>query len=266
MKTCNICGLEKPRSEFHKKSAAKDGLQTSCKDCGKIKSSAWRKDNPERVAETNAAYLRNNPEKRRESVIGYCLRNPEKGREYRSANSERIVKRVTEWADNNPDKVMANKRKWAENNRERTRNKNREYREQFPEKASDSNRKWRIANPEKCREYVRNRRALRQFSEGKLSPGIVAELFARQNGRCVFCQVDLTAVTQHLDHIMPLALDGPNTDDNVQLLCARCNTRKGAKHPAEFARIIFEELCGTTSIASTCSSSADTSQRSRQSD
>ena len=35
----------------------------------------------------------------------------------------------------------------------------------------------------------------------------------------------------HVDHIMPLARGGPNTLDNLQLLCARCNLAKGAKVP-----------------------------------
>ena len=41
---------------------------------------------------------------------------------------------------------------------------------------------------------------------------------------------------QHLDHIMPLALGGSNTDDNIQLLRARCNLQKRAKHPVDFMR------------------------------
>lgn len=33
MKTCSSCLEEKPLSAFHKRSAAKDGLQARCKDC-----------------------------------------------------------------------------------------------------------------------------------------------------------------------------------------------------------------------------------------
>lgn len=38
----------------------------------------------------------------------------------------------------------------------------------------------------------------------------------------------------HLDHVMPLALGGSNTDDNMQLLRDRCNLQKHAKHPVDF--------------------------------
>lgn len=37
-----------------------------------------------------------------------------------------------------------------------------------------------------------------------------------------------------MDHIMPLALGGTNTDDNIQLLCPTCNRSKHAKHPVDF--------------------------------
>jgi 5-methylcytosine-specific restriction endonuclease McrA len=38
----------------------------------------------------------------------------------------------------------------------------------------------------------------------------------------------------HLDHIVPLAIGGTNTDDNIQLLRQKCNQQKSAKHPIDF--------------------------------
>jgi len=38
----------------------------------------------------------------------------------------------------------------------------------------------------------------------------------------------------HMDHIMPIALGGSNTDDNMQLLRKECNLQKQAKHPIDF--------------------------------
>lgn len=37
-----------------------------------------------------------------------------------------------------------------------------------------------------------------------------------------------------MDHIVPLALGGSNTDGNIQLLRATCNQQKHAKHPVVF--------------------------------
>jgi hypothetical protein len=36
MKYCGICKAEKPKSEFHKRSKAKDGLQSQCKNCNTV--------------------------------------------------------------------------------------------------------------------------------------------------------------------------------------------------------------------------------------
>jgi hypothetical protein len=50
-------------------------------------------------------------------------------------------------------------------------------------------------------------------------------VFARDGGRCADCgsHFDL-----QYDHVIPLALGGGSAVDNLQLLCADCNRRKGA--------------------------------------
>jgi len=69
---------------------------------------------------------------------------------------------------------------------------------------------------------------------GELSKNLVAKLFKLQGGQCACgCGGDL-GEDYHLDHRMPLALGGSNTDGNMQLLRKRCNLRKGAKHPIKF--------------------------------
>lgn len=49
-------------------------------------------------------------------------------------------------------------------------------------------------------------------------------VWRRDGGRCVECgRTELL----ELDHIIPLALGGSNTEKNLQLLCAECNRSKG---------------------------------------
>jgi transposase InsO family protein len=50
-------------------------------------------------------------------------------------------------------------------------------------------------------------------------------VFARDGGRCVDCGSDFEL---QYDHLIPLALGGGSGVDNLQLLCADCNRRKGA--------------------------------------
>lgn len=99
----------------------------------------------------------------------------------------------------------------------------------------EANRKRYLAeNADKCRQQRQNRRA-RLAGAGVLSDGICERLHAIQCGRCACCGKPLGA-DYDLDHIMPLALDGLNVDANMQLLTARCNGRKLAKHPEQYAK------------------------------
>jgi hypothetical protein len=54
-------------------------------------------------------------------------------------------------------------------------------------------------------------------------------LMRRQNGRCSLCDCKVTAKTGHVDHIKPYVKGGLTILENAQLLCASCNTSKGAK-------------------------------------
>jgi hypothetical protein len=50
-------------------------------------------------------------------------------------------------------------------------------------------------------------------------------VFERDGGRCVECG---SAFDIQYDHVIPLALGGANTAENLQILCAPCNQAKGA--------------------------------------
>lgn len=101
------------------------------------------------------------------------------------------------------------------------------------ERSKLSNKVWWAANTERSAIYQNNRRARKLASGGLLSKDLRAKLFALQKGKCPCCRENLGA-RYHLDHIMPLALGGSNTDDNMQLLRQRCNNQKQAKPPIEF--------------------------------
>jgi hypothetical protein len=50
-------------------------------------------------------------------------------------------------------------------------------------------------------------------------------VFDRDGGRCVECG---SSFELQYDHLIPVALGGGSGTDNLQLLCADCNRRKGA--------------------------------------
>ena len=55
--------------------------------------------------------------------------------------------------------------------------------------------------------------------------------YKQQDGRCQMCQRPITLKGSHIDHIKPLSRY-PNlaiASENLQILCADCNLRKGKK-------------------------------------
>lgn len=138
---------------------------------------------------------------------------------WKLANVERRKAVDAEWVKNNPEKVRATKQRYAE---------------RHPEKRKASKAKWQIENADRMRIHGQNRRARTVAAGGKLSIGLAEKLFKLQRGRCACCHADLTKKKPHLDHVIPVALGGPNSDENMQLLCYSCNQSKCAKHPIDF--------------------------------
>ena len=102
-----------------------------------------------------------------------------------------------------------------------------------PERAKALMDKFFAKNPGAMASYRQNRRARKNLSNGKISAGMAQKLFKLQKGKCPCCKQEL-GDNFHLDHVIPLALGGSNTDDNMQLLRAKCNQQKHAKHPVDF--------------------------------
>lgn len=84
MKTCTNCGITKEYSEFNKRSSAKDGLQSHCKQCRKEKYAA----NPQ-------------PTRDRAST-------------WRELNHERSISRARMWNAINSERKKASNKAWYE--------------------------------------------------------------------------------------------------------------------------------------------------------
>ena len=66
-------------------------------------------------------------------------------------------------------------------------------------------------------------------------------VYFRDQGKCVLCLKDLTGLLStdqviHYDHIVPLNCWGVNDPCNLQLLCEKCNLKKGGVHAATSIR------------------------------
>ena len=78
-------------------------------------------------------------------------------------------------------------------------------------------------------EKAASRAVRRERTVGTYSPEDVRRLSLSQGYACVTCRRDLRVVGYHVDHIVPVSKGGLNVASNIQLLCPRCNLRKGAR-------------------------------------
>lgn len=210
---CTVCKLERNRAV-----AAVNPVEAK----------AYRQkhysENKARYRELNARYAKEHGDALRKWRRQYYLRT----REIRRAAG-------TEWYRNNKVKARLSSAARYSKNRSLILSQAKRRYENNPDMVRTRVQLWRKINPEKYRAQVHARRAREAKSGGKLSPDIVERLFFFQKGRCACCGKKLGR-KYHLDHIMPFALGGSNTDDNVQLLTQRCNNQKHAKHPIDFMR------------------------------
>lgn len=151
----------------------------------------------------------------------------------RKNEPETVRGQSNKWKKDNSEKVRAGYANYYLNNKKKIGKRTAEYNSKNRNKLRIAAAAARKLNPESSRIKNRNRRARALNAGGVLSKFISVQLFALQRGKCACCGLPL-GDNYHLDHIMPLALGGSNTDDNVQLLRQRCNNQKNAKHPVDF--------------------------------
>lgn len=238
-KTCRTCGVAKPLDAYY----AQGTKDADCKECKKAKLRAQRQANPEGVRAAQRARRAANPEKYRETARLYAEKNRERRRECDRAryqrNPEQKKASVAKWRRSNPQKVAVTNRDWQTANKERwkqTRAKRQhiynakgreryatdaEWREHLKQYARD----WSKANPEKRMLQHQRRRA--RASNGHFTAGQWRSLKAWFGSKCLRCGA---AEKLTPDHVIPLALGGSNTIDNIQPLCFGCNASKQAKY------------------------------------
>lgn len=224
MKVCAKCGGD----EFNSRNKCKSCERTRAKKYyanNKEKHAAavkkWKSENPDKIKAINDRWKKNNPGRVNELQKIWSAKHPERRRaiytKWRNANRDSLIARCVQWRIDNPN-CAANY--YAENS----------------EKIKASSLKWKRENPEISRIHCHNYRAKKRTNGGKLSKDLSAKLFKLQHGMCACGCGQPLGEKYELDHRMPIALGGENTDDNMQLLTRTCNRQKHAKHPVEFMK------------------------------
>lgn len=106
------------------------------------------------------------------------------------------------------------------------------------EKWMKYNRSYRQEHPEAVKEWDHRKRAKRLKAPGSHTAADIAAQRTRQKGRCYWCKQKV-GKAYHTDHVIPLVKKGSNGPDNLVIACPLCNLSKGAKHPMDFAGVMF---------------------------
>ena len=197
-------------------------IDRPCVKCGAVKRNIRTGKCTECVRRIGAEYRAANPDKEKKRSAAY-----------RAANFEAIKIKSLAWVTANPERNKATQAAWYKANPERHRASVSARYEANKEKVAAMTKAWALANPESRKIHKHTRRAKEKTINGVLSKGLSAKLLQLQNGLCFCCKQPLLDKI-HLDHWVPLALGGSNTDDNIRLLHPRCNQAKGAMMPETY--------------------------------
>ena len=216
------CGW-KPLSEFAPARSfglpVGDGYKSRCRICWNAQKREERASNPEKHRETARKYVEANKEHIRELKRKHQAENPGKYdealRKYRETHRKEINIKARERREQDLEHYREIGRNSYERHAEERRKYSIEYYKRYPEKSVAA---------------TNRRRALKYASEITHTEEEWQELKAFYNFTCLCCGKQEPEIKLTRDHVIPLTQGGSDSIDNVQPLCARCNSKKNNKH------------------------------------
>lgn len=191
---------------------------------------AWKDRNKERVTQYRKEYR----ETHAEEIATYNDLSKERQAEWRAEHKEEAVEYAKQYRIENKKVIAQKRREKYLLNIEAVKQRARELYPRHRERMSASSKTHRATRKDLHAAYGENKRIRRLNGEGKL--------MTEQGHKCPYCLGDLRVIGFNLDHYVPLARGGPHQDSNMQLTCPPCNSRKRAKHPADFLNEVID-LC-----------------------
>ena len=240
-KYCPRCQQTKPVSEFGKNKSCKDGLQVYCKSCKNsyqikrkqvpiflekqcivckqlLPPSAFKKNiaNQDNLHDTcNTCRINNEKTKQRAYRKQYYKKYPEKKKEEKKKYKKQHQEAFKEYSKNyyysHIDEIKKSRQLQAQ--------ELKEYRRQYKQKNRD------IIKQQKQQYRARKHNAPGSFTESQF-----AQIKALFNYTCPMCKKSEPEITLTRDHVIPLKKHGTNYIENIQPLCAACNSKKGTAH------------------------------------
>jgi 5-methylcytosine-specific restriction endonuclease McrA len=156
-----------------------------------------------------------------------------KAKEYQAKNRASVLLKKKEHRAKNQDKIQNYMVGYRAENKEKLRRQTQKYRQANSTLLREKARVYASLNPLQRRAAESRRRAKMSGANGTHTAADIRVLHGKQRYKCACCGTD-TTTKYHVDHIIPLALNGSNDLLNLQILCPKCNTQKSAKHPIDF--------------------------------
>lgn len=144
-----------------------------------------------------------------------CNRARVKG--WQKSHTEHMRTTARLWRNRKKEWVASRHRLWASRNRNRQKIYDARYMERHP----DRRRIVMLAQT-----HTRRLRMARAAKNGTYTFQEWLDLKASYGNRCLCCGDVEPDITLSPDHVVPIALGGDNTIDNIQPLCRKCNRRK----------------------------------------
>ncbi len=201
MKTCTICKNEFPKNlEFFSKNGKY--LRNQCKACNKIRITAWKKANQDKIKAGSKVY--------------------------REANAERIKKVSAAWEKANSKKRYAATKSWRKENPEKVSAMNKAWRALNPENERARSNKYRALKLGNEHSAYTEKQVLETYGTDCNICNLPIDLnIARQ------CGIPGWQNGLHIDHLIPISKGGPDTLDNVRPTHGLCNITKNNKEQYE---------------------------------
>jgi 5-methylcytosine-specific restriction endonuclease McrA len=196
-----------------------DGYKSRCRECGNAQSRAEYAANIEKYRETQRKYVDANKERYRELKRAHQTAHPEKYQEATHKYNE------THRTERN-----AKAREHRQQNLEHHREIGRKSRERHAEERNAYQREYGKANRDKLTLFTNVRRARKLAAEGSHTDSEWQALKTHYGNKCLCCGKSEPEIKLTRDHVIPLTQGGTDSIDNVQPLCARCNSKKNNKH------------------------------------
>lgn len=214
-KICAKCDAPKQPAEFSKMAVARDGLQQQCKACERARLRA-RTPKLSMPAEKTCVLCRGHLPS---SQFHRSVRHAD-GLDHRCKSCRKLE--AAAYYENNRALCLKRNKQWKKNN---------------PEKWAIVRARNYAKSPQPyikdaVLERTRRRRARKKGCVGSYTQAEWLALKEHYGSKCLRCgKSEGTTWGDRVtaDHVIPLAFGGPDTIDNIQPLCMRCNKWKHVK-------------------------------------